>query len=436
MRVLLRGGTLLTMVRGAPPIPGDLAIEDARIAAVGGSHGAFDEIIDASGCYVLPGLVQSHVHLVQTLFRGLAEDLPLLRWLRERVWPLEAAHDERSLRAGVRLGLLELLRTGTTTVLDMGTTDGGDIVAEELVASGIRARFGQAMMDSGDGVPPRLLETARGSLDASAGLRDRWEGAGEGRIGHAYGPRFALSCTRELMEGVAERAAREEALVHTHSNEDRDERAAIIAATGRPPVLYLDEVGLVGERSVIAHGVHVDDDELRTLASRGAAVTHCPSSNLKLGSGVADVARLRSAGVRVGIGADGAACNNRLDAFEEMRLAALLARSIHDAGALTAPDALGLATRDGARAMRLEREIGTLEAGKRADVVVLDARALDPGGDPATRILFGGGSRAVRDVVVDGRVLVRDGASTQWDAAEVRASAEEAQAELIARADL
>ncbi|MDP9264652.1 MAG: amidohydrolase family protein [Chloroflexota bacterium] len=436
MRLLVRDGTLLTMVPGAAPATGGVAIEDGRIVAIGETPGAFNETIDAAGCYVLPGLVQTHVHLVQTLFRGLAEDLPLLRWLRERVWPLEAAHDERSLRAGVRMGLLELLRTGTTTVLDMGTTHGGDVVAEELVASGIRARFGQAMMDAGDGVPPRLRETTRASLDAGAALRGRWDGAGEGRIGYAYAPRFALSCTREILETVAQRAANEGALVHTHSNEDRDERAAIVAATGRPPALYLDDVGLIGDRSVIAHGVHVDADELRVLASRGAAVTHCPSSNLKLGSGIADVVRLREAGVCVAIGADGAACNNRLDAFGEVRLAALLARSLHGADAFTADDALRLATRDGARALRLENEIGTLEVGKRADLIVLDTGSLDPGGDPATRIVFGGGSRAVRDVVVEGRVLVRGGAPVHMDAAEVRARAAEAQRELVARAGI
>ncbi|MFN2519453.1 MAG: amidohydrolase family protein [Candidatus Limnocylindria bacterium] len=436
MRLLIRGGTVLTMVAGDGPLDGDVAVEDTRIAAVGPSQGAFDEIVDATGCYVLPGLVQTHVHLVQTLFRGLAEDLPLLRWLRERIWPLEVAHDERSLRASARMGLLELLGTGTTTVLDMGTTHGGDVVAEELVSSGIRARFGQAMMDTGDGAPPALLRTTRESLDACAGLRERWDGAGEGRIGYAYAPRFALSCTPDLLEAVAGRAGSEGALVHTHSNEHPEERAAIIAATGRPPLLHLADLGLLSERAVIAHGVHVDADELRALASHGAAVAHCPSSNLKLGSGIADVVRLRGEGLRVGIGADGAACNNRLDAFEEARLAALLARSLHGAAALTAQDALGLATREGARALGLGAEIGTLEVGKSADVIVLDSRALDPGGDPATRIVFGGGSRAVRDVIVDGRVLVRDGVSTQWDAAEVRASAREARAELIARADI
>jgi len=438
MNVLIRGGTLLPMRDGAFDFPADLLIRGRTIDDIG-TFEAPDgfEVIDASGCYVMPGLVQIHVHLAQTIFRGLAEDLPLLDWLRRRVWPLEAAHDERSLRASVRLGLIELLLGGTTTVLDMGTTHGGDIVAEELVRSGIRARFGQAMMDAGDGVPPRLLETTRASLDASAALRKRWDGQDAGRIGYAYAPRFALSCTRDLLESVAALAKMTSALVHTHTNESRDERELVERATRRSPVGYLAEVGLASERAIFAHGVHLDATEIAELAATKTSVAHCPSSNLKLGSGIADVVALRGAGVTVGIGADGAACNNRLDGFEEVRLATLLSRALHGPGALTAGDALVMATREGARALRLDGEIGTLEAGKRADLVVLDAGLLaGPAGDAATRIVFGGGSRAIRHVFVDGQQLVRDGRAVRLDAAEIRARAAEELPGLVERARL
>ncbi len=176
MAILLRGGTLLPMSDGARPTRGDLLVSGARIAQLGTVEQTppDTEIVDCSGCYVMPGLVQTHVHLVQTIFRGLAEDVGLLDWLRRFIWPLEAAHDEASVRACVRLGLGELLTTGTTTILDMGTTRWGDVVAEELVRSGIRARFGQAMMDTGDRVPADLVENTRDSLDASAGLVKRW----------------------------------------------------------------------------------------------------------------------------------------------------------------------------------------------------------------------------------------------------------------------
>lgn len=432
--LLIRGGTLLGMRDGARAERGDVLIVGSRIEDVGMLEPRPDtEVLDASGCYVLPGLVQAHAHLIQTIFRGAAEDLPLLEWLRRRVWPLEAAHDEASLRASVRLGVHELLMSGTTTVLDMGTSHGGDAVAEELIKSGIRARFGQAMMDTGEGVPQKLLETTRASLDASAALKQRWDGQGNGRIGYAYAPRFALSCTRELLEAVAVLSRMTSTLVHTHSNESADERTLVERVTGHSPIGYLAEVGLMSERTVVAHGVHLDDTEVRILVETGASIAHCPSSNLKLGSGIADVPRLRQSRVNVGLGSDGAACNNGLDGFEEARLAALLARSRGRANALTASDVLFMATRGGAQALGID-EIGKLQPGARADVVVLDGERLAPGGDPATRIVFGGGSRAVRDVIVHGDALVRDGRPTRYDPAEVLAHAAEARSALSQRA--
>ena len=437
MAILLRGGTLLPMSDGARPMNADILVSGARIGQIGTDLQTppDTEVVDCSGCYLMPGLVQTHVHLVQTMFRGLAEDLGLLDWLRRFIWPLEAAHDEASVRACVRLGLGELITTGTTTILDMGTTRWGDVVAEELVRSGIRARFGQAMMDMGEHVPADLVENTRASLDASAALLKRWSKAGAGRIGYAYAPRFALSCTRELLEAVGMLAKMSETLVHTHSNESVEERAAVQGVTGMSPIGYLAQVGIATPRTIIAHGVHIDDTELQTLRESGSAVTHCPSSNLKLGSGVADVVRLRQARITVGIGADGAACNNELDGFQEVRLATLLARTLRGQGALTAADALVMAPRDGARALRLEEETGSLVAGRRADILVIDSERLaGPGGDPVARIVFGGGSRGVRDVLIDGTFIVRGGAPLLFDPTEVRAKAADALPALLARA--
>ena len=438
MSILLRGGDLLPLDQRPRVVRGDLLVAATRISAVGEVTPPPDaEVVDVSGCVVMPGLVQTHVHLVQTLFRGLAEDMPLLPWLRTRIWPLEAALDETSLRASVRLGLLELLLGGTTTILDMGTTKLGDVVAEELVRSGVRARFGQAMMDSGEGVPEGLLETTRGSLDAAGALVKRWHKASSGRIGYAYMPRFALSCSAELLEAVTQLAKLSDLLVHTHSNETVDEREAVVLATGRAPVQYLLDTGIACDRAIIAHGVHLDEREVEILHETSTAVAHCPSSNLKLGSGIAQIAKLRAAKVTVGLGADGAACNNRLDGFEEMRLATLLARVVSGIGTLSAADAMLLATREGAKMLHLDDEIGSLEPGKRADLVVLDlAKLSGPGGDAFSRIIFGGGSRAVRHVLVDGEFLVRDGAATKMDADEVRATAAEQLGPLLERAKL
>ncbi|MDQ2952689.1 MAG: amidohydrolase family protein [Chloroflexota bacterium] len=426
------------MIDSARATEGDIVISGARITALGrGAPAPADaEVLDRPGHYVMPGLIQTHLHLVQTLFRGLAEDLTLLDWLRRRVWPLEAAHTEDTARASMRLGLVELLLSGTTTVLDMGTTKHGDVQAEELVRSGIRAFFGQAMMDAGEGAPSELLETTRASLDASAELHKRWHKSGNGRIRYAYSPRFALSCTRELLEATAALAKMNDLLVHTHSNEDPSERAAIESATGQAPVAYLVETGIASERAVAAHAVHIDDAELGMLRDTKTSVTHCPTSNLKLGAGIADVRRLRGARVTVGLGADGAACNNRLDGFEEARVASLLARTLHGQGTLTAEGALLMATREGARVLRMESEIGTLEVGKRADVIVIDASRLPSGGDAATRIVFGGAGGAIRDVIVDGTVVVRDREPLMLDAAEARAKGAEAQALLLRSASL
>jgi cytosine/adenosine deaminase-related metal-dependent hydrolase len=422
---------------GPMAVRGDLLVQGRQIAALGSvaaPEGA--QILDASGCYVMPGLVQIHVHLVQTIFRGLAEDLSLLDWLRTRVWPLEAAHDETSLRASTRLGIAELLLTGTTTILDMGTTHGGDVVFDELVRSGIRARAGQAMMDSGEGVPDRLREKTRASLDTAGALIKRWHGHDSGRIQYAYAPRFALTSTRELLEAVGALSKIGGYLVHTHSNENLTEGAVVERATGAEPIAYLEQTGIASDRAVIAHAVHLSEDEVRILRASGAKVAHCPSSNLKLGSGIADLVGLRAAGVTVGIGADGAACNNRLDGFEELRLAALLARTRHGPSAITAAETLRMGTAAGAHALHADAEIGTLAVDKRADIVVLDSGALAPGGDVPTRILFGGGSRAVRDVIVDGQVLVRYGALTRMDSESVRFGAAEALPALISRAGL
>jgi 5-methylthioadenosine/S-adenosylhomocysteine deaminase len=437
MAILLRGGTLLPMNDGTRALTADLLVSGARIAQIGTDLQLppDTEVVDCSGCYLMPGLVQTHVHLVQTMFRGLAEDLGLLDWLRRFIWPLEAAHDEASVRACVRLGLGELITTGTTTILDMGTTRWGDVVAEELVRSGIRARFGQAMMDMGEHVPADLVESTRASLDASAELLKRWNKSGAGRISYAYAPRFALSCTRELLEAVGMLAKMSETLVHTHSNESVEERAAVQGVTGMSPIGYLAQVGIATPRTVIAHGVHIDDTELQILRESGSSVTHCPSSNLKLGSGVADVVRLRQARITVGIGADGAACNNELDGFQEVRLATLLARTLRGQGALTAADALVMATREGARALHLEEEVGSLVVGRRADIVVIDSERLaGPGGDPVARVIFGGGSRGVRDVLIDGTFIVRGGAPLLFDPMEVRAKAAEALPALLERA--
>ncbi len=409
----VRGGTVVTMDDARAVVAGSVFVDGGRIVGVGAAPAGFRAatVIDASGCLVAPGLVQAHTHLCQTLCRGAADDLPLLEWLRERVWPYEAALDEQAMRAAVRLACAELIRGGTAAILDMGTVHEQDAAFDELARCGIRAVAGKAMMDDGEGVPPRLRETARASLDESDALAARWarpDVAG-GRLGYAYAPRFVLSCTEALLREVAERR-RAGARVHTHASEQAAEVALVRERLGADNVAWLDGIGLGGDRVALAHCVHVTVEERAILAARGTHVVHCPSSNLKLASGIAPVPELLAAGVSLAIGADGAPCNNNLDGFLEMRLAALLHKPRAGARAVGAWTALALATRGGAAALGLGAEIGTLAVGRRADLIVVDPRAphATPHPDPASTLVYAVRSGDVRDVLVDGRILLRD----------------------------
>lgn len=429
MDVLLRGGTVVTCDPRNAVIEGDLLIRGGRIAAVGkGAERAAltpARVVDARGCAVMPGMVQAHVHLCQVLFRGMADDLPLLEWLRRRIWPLEAAHDEKSARASAELGLLEAMRAGTTTILDMGTVRAEDAIFDACLRSGIRAFGGKTMMDVGEGVPRGLRESTRASLDESDRLRADWDGRGGGRIGYAYAPRFILSCSEALVRGAVERAATHGALFHSHVAEHPSERAAVRAALGRDDVDVLRAWGAAGPKTILAHGVQLTDDEARAIAEDGTRVIHCPSANLKLGSGIARVADLDALGVALALGCDGAPCNNNLDPWMELRHAALLAKFRTAPTALPAPRALRLATIDGARALGLGDEIGSLEVGKRADVIVVrvDREHEEPGGDVFSRLVYAAKSSDVEHVFVDGEHVVKNGEHTRFDAEAVRAAA-------------
>jgi 5-methylthioadenosine/S-adenosylhomocysteine deaminase len=428
MDLLVRGGTLVTCDAEDRVVSGDLLVRDGRIVAMGDVSNELRapcRVLDARGAAVIPGFVQAHVHLVQVLFRGMADDLPLLAWLRERIWPLEAAHDEASLRASADLGLLELLRGGTTTILDMGTTHGHEVVLDAIDASGLRARSGKAMMDLGDGVPARLRESTAASLrEAEAHARAYRD---HPRVRVAFAPRFVLSCSEALVRGTCEMAKDLGLLVHTHAAEHAEEREAVRQLLGDSDISVLARWGVEGPNAVLAHGVQLDDDEARRLAAAGTKVVHCPSANLKLGSGIARVDALRKLGVVVGLGADGAPCNNNLDAFAELRHMALLAKVRSGTSTLPAREALRVATIEGARVLGMESEIGSLELGKQADlaVVALDAPHAEPGGDVFGRLVYACKSSDVRHVVVAGQVLLQHGEPTRVDVDDVLARARE-----------
>ena len=437
--ILIRGGNILTMNDAWDVVAGDVSVHDGRIAAIGaGIHGSHDTTIDASGAIVLPGFVQTHVHLCQTLFRGFADDLALIDWLRLRVWPMEAAHTPASIAASARLAAFELLSGGTTSVLTMETVHDTDVVFETIAATGLRATIGKCMMDADANVPKRLLEDTQASIDASLDLRRRWHGQANGRLRAAFAPRFAISCSQGLLEAVASLSAGQQTLVHTHASEQREEIAIVERLTGRRNLEYFAHIGLTSPRLCLAHCVWVDPHEQALMAEHGVKVLHCPGSNLKLGSGVAPIPELRAQGISVSLGADGAACNNHLDMFEEMRLAAVLQAMRLGPGALPAREVVWMATRGGAEALGQQTEIGSIEIGKRADVIVVDASRphTAPGPDPYSTLTYAARATDVRATLVDGEVLVRDYAPVHLDRAEIAAQARAEARALASRAGI
>ncbi len=409
--ILIKNGTLLTIAGNDAVVRGDLLIRGNRIASIGEAVGSADVSIDASGCAVLPGFVQTHIHLCQTLFRGAADDLALIDWLKKRVWPMEAAHTAMSARASARLGVSEMIKGGTTCALTMETVNHTAEAFRVVEESGFRATVGKCMMDKGDDVPDALREETESSIKESLALFEEWHGRGEGRIRYCFAPRFAVSCTRELLERVARLARERGVMVHTHASENRTEIEMVERETGERNVAYLHSLGLTGNHVALAHCVHLDDAELEILANTGTHVVHCPSSNLKLGSGIARIKEMLERNISVSLGADGAPCNNRLDMFTEMRSAALLQKVFHGAEVLSARRALGLATIDGARALGLEQEIGSLEVGKRADLILINLERLHSTPlptDVASAIVYSAQSSDVQTVIIDGQVVMRD----------------------------
>lgn len=417
MSLIIRNALILTMNDAWDVVSGDLHVADGRIAAIGtipeGTRA--DRTIDARGGYVLPGFVQTHIHLCQTLFRGSADDLPLLAWLRSRVWPLEAAHTDDSLRISARLAAAELLAGGTTTVLTMETVHGTDAVCDALVPTGLRAIVGKCLMDVEGDQPARLRQSAAAGLDEALALHRRWHGAANGRLRIALAPRFAISCTRDLLAMTAAAAESHGLLVHTHASEQREEVDVVRRLTGLDNMAYLASVGLANSRLCAAHCVWVTDAEQAMMAEREVKVLHCPSSNLKLGSGVAPVPEMRNRGINVSLGADGAACANTLDMFQEMRLAATLQAMRLGPGHLTARDVVTMATREGARALGLDADIGSVEPGKKADLIVVSRSGLhqQPALDPYATLVYGSRASDVEYTLVDGQVVAEHG-HTVW----------------------
>lgn len=429
MRRLFRNACIVMIDDHNTVLQGDLLIQGAQIAAIGPELTvAADEVIDARGRVIMPGLVQTHIHLAQTLFRSQADDWELLDWLQQRILPLEAAHDPDSLYYSAALGLAELIQGGTTAIVDMATVHHTDSIFQAILQSGIRAISGKVMMDCGDGAPPKLLQSTDLALEESVRVMESWHGKGAGRIAYGLCPRFAVSCTDDLLRETARLAEFHGLRIHTHASESLGEIALVERERGARNIHYLNSIGCVHERAILAHCVHVDDSEIELIARRGAHVAHCPSSNLKLASGIAPVPRLMAQGVNVSLGADGAACNNNLDGFQEMRLAALIQKPVHGPRSMDARTVLRMATINGAKAMGLEEQIGSIAVGKKADLIMVDLGGLHtwPEADVASRLVYGARSTDVCLTMVDGQILMRDGRLTTLEVGRIQSGASSA----------
>ncbi len=403
-----------------------VAIAGESIVAVGPDAQMYEavETVDCRGRVVMPGLVNAHTHVPMALLRGLADDLRLDVWLMGYMMPVEREFVSPDfVRLGTRLGCAEMIRSGVTCFADMYYFE--EAVAEATAAAGMRALCAQTVLR----FPTPDAASYEDSLARARDFIERWRG--HALIVPAPAPHAPYTCTPDILRSCAELAVEFDVPLHIHLSETELEVEESRRTHGMPVVPWVKKQGLFDAKVLAAHCVHVDDGEMRALKHANVGVAHNPTSNLKLGAGVAPVARMLELGLNVGIGTDGAASNNDLDMFEETRLAALLAKGVSgDPTALPARDALAMATRGGARAMHTDHLTGTLEAGKRADLIVVDLDRLhnvpafrrDPNGIYA-QIVYASKSTDVVDVMCNGRWLMRDRTLLTLDEAELREAA-------------
>jgi 5-methylthioadenosine/S-adenosylhomocysteine deaminase len=406
--LLIVGGTVLTMEPGSEPFAdGAVAVADGRIAAVGLAEDLLElaptgGVVNAGGCIIMPGLVNTHSHLAMTLLRGLADDLPLMEWLEGYIWPAEKRHMNReTVRLGTELAVAEQLLAGVTTTTDMYFF--GDEVATVLAAAGMRAVVGESLID---------FPTPRCSTPEEMLVKQR-ELAEAFRNHPLITPSIAAHapytvCAANLVK-EAELAEEFGLPLQIHLSETRGEVERLIEEKGRTPVAYLADLGVLSERTVAAHCVHVSADDIELLAEFEVGVAHNPVSNLKLASGVSPVPTMLERGVKLGLGTDGAASNNTLDLLRDMQLAALLHKGVSgDPTVLPARAMVEMATIGGARVLGLDAKIGTLSEGKAADIVCLAVEGphATPVFDPFSHLVFAARASDVRHVLVAGRLVV------------------------------
>jgi 5-methylthioadenosine/S-adenosylhomocysteine deaminase len=426
--LIIHGGTLLTMVEGEKPLQNaTLLIQEDRIAGIlapGRERPPFERtpVLDATECMVMPGLVNAHGHTAMTLFRGLADDLPLKQWLFEKIFPAEAKHlSEETVYWGALLGSLEMIASGTTTVSDGYFLQ--DATARAFEKAGLRALIAQGVID----FPAPGVSDPTQNLAVGKAFVERWQHTSElirpGLFCHSL-----TTCSDATLQGAMRLSQEFSFPLQIHLSETEEEAFEVIRRSGKRPVLHLRDLGLLNQGLIGVHAVHLDDEEIDLLARNKVGIVHCPESNMKLASGMARVTDLLKKGVVLGLGTDGCASNNNLDLFKEMDTAAKLGKvGSLDPVNMGAATVLKMATVWGAKVLGLEKEIGTIEVGKKADIITIGLKKphLVPLYNPTSTIVYSANGSDVRDVIVNGRVLMKDRTFTGLDAEEVMARVRE-----------
>ncbi|MHB1126025.1 MAG: amidohydrolase [Bacillota bacterium] len=436
-KILIKDCVLVPMTKspddaGGYYYHGEVAIENGLIAAIGppGTVSPLwqaDRTIDGRGNLVaMPGLINCHTHAAMTLLRSYADDLPLMRWLSDKIWPLEANLTAEDIYWGTMLCSLEMIKSGTTTFADMYFFM--DETARAVQDSGIRACLSRGLIG--------LQENAREALLEGVGLVKQWQGAANGRISTMLGPHAPYTCPPDYLEKVIAEASGLGVGIHIHVAETQDEMEQVRERYGKTPVQYLEELGMFQGHVLAAHCVYVNDEDIRILANGAAGVAHNPESNMKLASGIAPVPQMLAAGINVGLGTDGAASNNNLDLLEEMRTAALLHKlSAGDPTVLPAYQTLQMATVMGAKALALEEKIGQLQVGMQGDLILVDFDQphLYPRHDIAAHLVYSASAGDVDTVIINGRVVMEGREIKGIDAERVCREAEQRARRLAGR---
>ena len=414
MKTLFQNAMVLTMENDTLLKNALVAVEGDTIAYVGPACGEWlnrdwDRVIDATGHLVMPGFVNTHAHLAMTLLRGYGSGLPLQSWLEDKIWPVEDRYEDEDYYVGSQMAVAEMLRSGTTCFSDMYM--GMDLTAKVMCETGMRGVLSRGMVAfSKEMLEPKLAENVK--------LFEDWHGKENGRIRVFLGPHAEYTNTAETLPLYAAAARELGCGIHIHVSETASEVAGCVERHGVSPVRFLEKMGLFDGQALAAHCVHVDEEDMRILAERGVGVAHNPSSNMKLASGFAPVSRMLEMGVRVGIGTDGVASNDRMDMLREANLASLIAKGISgDPTRLDAFTTLRMATLGGAEALGMADMLGSVTVGKKADLIMLDLSgpAYQPENEMMNHLVYSANSTDVVMTMVDGRILMEKGILTTMD---------------------